>query len=394
MSEYVIVRINEKLIPELQINYNANTKIATSREISVWSDINLKNSEELLLIVSASIVFTRQITIPSKNEEIIRQSIPYALEELLATDIDDNHFAYRQLSDQNFLVSVIQKSSMDLIQEQLDIQGLDCQQMVSEIFTVPHHLDKLAIVSHKNYCIVREGHTGTTIHVSMLKTYLESSNVNKQVMYTQLDMDNVEYPNAEIKKIDTRLLQAMTVTSQYSVNLFQAQYSQADEKKQVKSPVKRMLLMTAFLVISWLAINVYGLWDISGKINRLKEQQSELLLGMIPNASETEKRDPYAAIQSRLKVSQNKQSNSSKIGFIQSLHYLGQTLLDYPSIQVNSLRQRGAKLEVSVRAQDMAKLNAFQSSLENNVLAMTVKTGTREVDNDGVRSVITMEAMR
>jgi len=99
MSEYVIVRINEKLIPELQINYNANTKIATSREISVWSDINLKNSEELLLIVSASIVFTRQITIPSKNEEIIRQSIPYALEELLATDIDDNHFAYRQLSD-------------------------------------------------------------------------------------------------------------------------------------------------------------------------------------------------------------------------------------------------------------------------------------------------------
>ncbi|MCF6319708.1 MAG: type II secretion system protein GspL [Proteobacteria bacterium] len=394
MSDYVIVRINEKLIPEFQINYNANTKIANSRPVSVWSDIVLEHKEKLILIISASIVLTQKIKIPSKNEEIIRQSIPYALEELLANDIDDNHFAYRQMSEQNFLVSVIQTSAMEVIQKELKNNGLDCQQMVSEIFAVPYHLGKISIISLNNYHIIREEYTGTTVRTSMLKAYIASSRIDKQILYAQPELDTSEFPNAEIKKIDTTLLHAMTVTSQDSVNLLQAQFSQKDDKAQTKKPLRKMLILMVMLMVSWLAINIYSLWDISADINELKDRQEKLLLELIPNASETEKRDPYSAILSRLKISQNNKPTNGKGGFIQSLHYIGQTLLDHPTIQVQSLRQRNSKLEVSVRTTDMSKLNAFQSSLEKNVWAMRVKTGTREVSNNGVSSVITMEAMQ
>ncbi len=394
MSEYVIVRINEKLIPELQINYNSHTKLANSRAVSVWSDIVLKPKEKLILTISASIVLTRKVKIPSKNEEIIRQSIPYALEELLANDIDDNHFAYWQLSEQNFLVSVIQKSAMEVIQNELNSNGLDCQQAVSEIFTVPYHLGKISIISLNNYHIVREEYTGTTVRKSMLKAYIESSSLDKQILYVHPELDISECPNAEIKKIDTTLLQAMTVISGDSVNLLQAEFSQKDDKAQAKNPLRKMLALTVVLLVSWLAINIYSLSDISAQINELKDRQEKLLLELIPNASNTEKRDPYSAIQSRLKISQNNEPINGKGGFIQSLHYIGQTLLDHPTIQVQSLRQRNSKLEVSVRTNDMSKLNAFQSSLEKNVLAMRIKTGTREVSNNSVSSVITMEAMQ
>lgn len=394
MSEYVIVRIDEKLIPELQINYNSNTSIASDRDISAWSDIEVKPQHKLILIISANIVFTKQVKIPSKNEEIIRQSIPFALEEFLANDIGDNHYAYWPLSEQNLLVSIIKKSAIEFIQIELESNGLDCKIMMSEVFTVPFHLGKISILSFKNHHIVREDKTGTTVCKKMLKTYIKSSAVDKQIFYTQLDFDLSEFPNAELKKIDTSLLQAMTVTSQESVNLFQAKYSQSDEKAKTKGPLVKIIVLVAAFAISWLAINSYNLWNVSTQIQKVKQEQARLLIELIPNASKTEKRDPYSAVRSRLKISQSNESISGDIGFIQSLHYVGRTLLDHPSIQVQSLRQRGTKLEISVRTQDMGNLNAFQSSLKNNVLEMRVSTGTREVNNDGVSSIITMETMQ
>ncbi len=393
MSDTVIVRINEKLIPELQINYNADTNVASYRDISDWSDIAVESQQQLILIVAANLVLSKQVRIPSKNEEIIRQSIPFTLEEFIANDIDKNHYAYRQLSEQNLLVAVIQRSMIEKIQLELKNNGLECKKMLSELFTVPYHLGKLSIVSIKNHYIVRDGHTGTVVSENLLKTYIQSSSTDDQIIYTQQELDQSEFPNAEIKRIDIPMLQAMTVTSQESVNLFQAQYSQQDDKSKSKSPLLKILVLFSVLVVSWLAINGYNLWKISGQINAIKEKQAKLLMELIPNASQTEKKDPYSAIQSRLKISQNSQSNYRNVGFIQSMYYVGQTLLDHPTIQVESLRQREAKLEVSVRAPDTGKLNSFQSSLENNVLAMKVKTGTREVNNNGVNSVITMESL-
>ncbi len=394
MSDTVIVRINEKLIPELQINYNADTNVANHRDISTWADITVTSQQKLILIVAANMVLSKEVKIPSKNEEIIRQSIPFALEEFLANDIDENHYAYWQLAEHSFLVSVIQKSTIENIQIELNNHGLDCKQMLSELFTVPYHLGKLSMLSFEGYSIIREGHSGTVVANNMLKTYIESSDLEEQICYAEQDIELSEFPNAEIKRINIPLLQAMTVTSQDSVNLFQAQYSQQDERSKSKSPVLKMLGLIVVLVVSWIAINGYKLFDLSNQIDSIKDKQAKLLQTLIPNASETERRDPYSAIQSRLKVSQNNKSTKSDGGFIQSLHYIGRTLLDHPSIQVQSLRQRGGKLEISIRTQDMGKLNAFQSSLKNNVLAMRVKTGTREVNNNGVNSVITMESMQ
>ena len=394
MSDTVIVRINEKLIPELQINYDADTNIAKHRDISSWADITVISPQKLILIVAANLVFSTEVIIPSKNEEIIRQSIPFALEEFLANDIDENHYAYWQLAEHNFLVSVIQKSIIENIQIELNNHGLDCKQMLSELFTVPYHLGKLSILSFEGYSILREGHSGTVVANKMLNTYIKSSDLEEQICYAEQDIKLSEIPNVEMKRIDLPLLQAMTVTSQDSVNLFQSQYSQQDKKSETKSPVLKILGLIVVLVVSWIAINGYNLLDISNQISSIKDKQAKLLQALIPNASETEKRDPYSAIQSRLKQTQSNKSAKSTGGFIQSLHYIGRTLLDHPSIQVQSLRQRGGKLEISIRTQDMGKLNAFQSSLKNNVLAMRVKTGTREVNNNGVNSVITMESMQ
>ena len=173
MSKYVIVRIDENLIPEFQIHYNPEENIATKSNIESWSSISLENKQRLILILSANLTYTTQLKIPSKNDEVIRQSIPFVIEEELANDIDNNHYAYELIDEQNFMVSVVAKELIEEIEKQLNKHNLECTLLYSEIFTCPFHLNGSSFCILDNYVIARDNYNGTTINKSLISTYLK-----------------------------------------------------------------------------------------------------------------------------------------------------------------------------------------------------------------------------
>jgi general secretion pathway protein L len=393
MSEYVIVRINDKLIPEFQINYNTSDNTAKQSKVLSWESIKLQNAQKLILILSANLVLTTKVKIPSKNEEVIRQSIPFALEEELATDVDDNHFSYSPLADQSFLVSIINKSIIKKIQTHLLRVSLNCKEIYSEIFTVPHQQDKLVLCDTEEGYIVRDGLLGITLDDSMLITFLAHSK-NKEITFYTNNSNNLSVDNkVETKKIDTVHLQAKTLCLKHGVNLFQGEFTQNIDSKKSLNPWKKLITLSALLIFSWLAIHLYEIYNLSTKIEDIKSQQMSLLIQSIPNANETELKDPYSAFMSRIKQSQNSQLSSNNQGFIVALSYLGKTLSQIPNIQVQSLRLRDQKLEVRLLAPNVNTLNQFQLNLKNIALSMRINTGTRNSDQNGVSSIISMEQL-
>lgn len=391
MSEYVIVRINDQLIPEFQINYAAKSKTSSKTSVSAWSSIVVKNNETLILIISANLVLTTAVKIPSKSDEIIRQSIPFIIEEHIANEIDDNHYSYQQISEQNFLVSVINKNIIEEIQQNLITNHLKCTQLYSEIFTIPYNRKKTSLLISDNYILARDKYSGSLLTHKMLTSYLHAAQSESQEIYSQNNIDETAYPQGKFNRLNTDILQCMTIVSEGGVNVFQGQYEQNDDNKAVNHPWKKLMVLSIILVISWLFMSVYQITNLSSDIEKLKINQSQLFIKHVNNASETEKRDPYSAFQSRLQQNQTQNNANTKTGFIKSLTFLGKTLTQHPLIKVQGLRQRDTKLEVTLQAQNTNALNLFQSDLEKNVLFMRVKTGTRESNNEGVNSVITME---
>lgn len=393
MSNYVIVRINHKLIPEFQINFNSGTNVAVKSNISAWAEINV-NNEKLILILPGHLVFTTQVKIPSKNEEIIRQSIPNTIEEELASDIDQNHYAYELIGEEHFLVSVVSKQVIENINKQLEGSGLKCDELYSEIFTCPYHVDTTSFCIQENkLVIIRDNYAGSCIKPDVLKSYIKLSKNTKRVGYidssTQLSIDS-----NKIKKVqDLTLLQSNSLLAQSKVNLFQGEFSKDKEDNKSNNPWKKLLLLISILLVSWLAISTYKIWKLSSEINSIKDKQSALFLKLIPDASQSEQKDPYSALLSRLKLSENSSNQSNTQGFIVSLNYIGKTLIKHPNIQVQSLRQRSSKLEIKLQAQNINQLNQFQKDLENIVYSFRVKTGTRNSNKEGVSSVITLEQL-
>ncbi|MCF6287626.1 MAG: type II secretion system protein GspL [Proteobacteria bacterium] len=393
MSEYVIVRINEQLVPEFQINYNASANTASKSSIASWQQVSVQKSQKLILILSANLVLNTQIKIPSKNEEIIRQSIPFALEEQIASNIEDNHFAYTQLAEQLFLVSIVAKSHIFAIQQALSTHGLKCEKMYSEVFSVPRKQDTINICATDESFIVNEDYAGTLLNKALLTTYIKLSKTKNTTIYTSKQIDSANDAKIDVQQTDTNLLQAQTLNTGLTVNLFQGEFAQNSDKQKRRNPWKKLLTLAVTLMLSWLLINLYQWWSLTTTIDDIKQKQQVLLLQLIPDASQSEKNNPYAAIKSRLQIAQTSQGTSQGEGFIQALIYLGQTLQQHPDIQVHSLRQRQSKLEIQLQAQNVGVLNSFQASLEKNILNMRIKTGTRDTNKDGINSIITMERL-
>jgi general secretion pathway protein L len=352
------------------------------------------------LILSADLVYTSSVKIPSKNEEVIRKSIPFAIEEELANNIEDNHFSYSPISEQLFLVSVIEKSILNKIQGELTTNDIKCNQLCSEIFTLPVADKMLSMYALGEDYLIRESYSGSLIKKQALKSYLDLSIKQKQILF--IDSNNTtntlkETENRICKKVDLPKLQAQTLVGKIqgnsSVNLFQGEYQQKTDNKKRINPKRKLAVLTAVLVLSWLSINLYTSVKLSSEIDEIKGNQSTLLLQLIPNASQTEKNDPYSAVNSRLKISENTLSHNRGQGFIVALQYVALTLGKHPKIQAESLRQRNNKLELKLTAQNVSQLNQFQSELEKNALSLRVKTGTRDTVKNGVSAVITMEQL-
>ena len=393
MSNFVIVRVNDKLIPEFLIKFNSSQLIAQKSDISSWAEVKQDSNENLIVIISANLVLSKQVTIPSKNDEVIRQSIPFAIEEELASDIELNHFAYNKDSNNNIMVSVVNRQIIADITQKITEHDLTCHALYSEVFSCPHQVDMVTLCVFEKYIIVRDDTGGTAILPQLLNNYLKLSQNKQKVIFSQKEIKMKPSDNVITKVTDMALLQSQTVTAGNAVNLLQGEYAQNHDKTKKVNTGKRLALLVLLLIGSWIFINSFQLWQLSTSINNLKESQKSLLIKLVPNASESEVNDPYSAMLSRLKLNENSQSNDSKKGFIQALIYVGQTLQQHPVVEIISLRQRNSKLEVKLQASDVTSLNQFQQSLEKTAYSMQVKTGTRDSTNDGFSSIITMEQL-
>ncbi len=394
MSEYVIVRINEELIPDYQLSYNKHNNHVQKRAVSSWTQIT--NNKEVILILAGSLVLHAKVKIPSKSEEVIRQSLPYAMEEQLGNDIEQNHYAYRT-DNEELMVCVVKKDIVEEIKQQLKTHKIPCKRLYSEIYTVPTLENAITLCEFEDYYIVNKQNLGSTIQKNMLPVYLQLQTKQQKVIFSQKDYPAMKQSDYVFKKHDTALLQSSNLiaalTHKLAINIFQGQYSQIKPHKKASNKSTTTLMALLALIGSWLLINGYQLWHSGNEIEQLKEQQKSLLQKLIPNASTTEKNDPYAALQSRLKQSQSSQNSKKSTGFLQGLYYLGMTLGKHSTIQIQSFRHRDSKLEVKLIAQDVTELNRFQADLAKNSLNMRIKTGTRESNKEGILSVITMEKL-
>jgi type II secretion system protein L len=91
----------------------------------------------LVCIAPAAAVSLRKVRFDSHERKILRQTIPYALEEDLVDDVDDIHFALGTPTEDRVPLALVKREPLQAWLHELREQALDVQQLIPELQLLP-----------------------------------------------------------------------------------------------------------------------------------------------------------------------------------------------------------------------------------------------------------------
>ncbi|BAP57013.1 general secretion pathway protein L [Thioploca ingrica] len=174
MPHSVLIRLSHQ--PDDPISwasFDYHGALLESEVQTSFSTIPTINRSVVVLIPSTDIVLT-SVDIPSKQWQRVVQAVPYALEEQLAEDIDNLHFALGKRDAMgNIAVAIIAHKQMGTYLQQLTTVNLTPTVLIPDILAVPQPEQGWGILPIDNIVLVRTGaQAGFAIEPPCLKTAL------------------------------------------------------------------------------------------------------------------------------------------------------------------------------------------------------------------------------
>ena len=98
------------------------------------------------------------VKIPGRNRQKLMRAVPYALEEQVADEVENLHFALGPaLDDGAWSVAALQRQYMDALLTAATDAGLDVQQVIPEQLAIPFSEGAVSVVVEGEVALVRTG---------------------------------------------------------------------------------------------------------------------------------------------------------------------------------------------------------------------------------------------
>ena len=388
MSEYLVIRIDQSQIQlanwiavDSSGARRSQPAIGTLQEAA--ADIG---EREVIVLVPSAEVLTTSVEIPVKGAKLLA-ALPFALEEYLAQDIEDLHFAAGpRRSSGRTPVSVVAHERMEEWMAALDYAGITADSIVAESYGLARIPGTISMLLAGEFVFINDGgdielvmqgvSPGDALAaIGALDDGADAdddeetpSSMPRHVLVYCEPGDDERYQHDwiamrhELDSVDVKLLPdgvmprlAVTVATGAGINLLQGQYAPKKEYSGLFRPWKYAAMLAVTL----------GLIGVSGKAldwYLLTQQESELqqtfnseYRQMLPGAPETD--DPVAVIESLKRRIGNVETPPL---FLQSMEQLARALQQNQTASIQAISFRAGAIDLRVTAPDVATLDNVQ----------------------------------
>jgi len=387
MSDQYILRINSDGKPKCLLTFDAQSS-CHQQIITQWSDASLKG-KTLTLLLPGNWLYLSKTQVASKNSDVLEKSIPFAIEEELTNEVEDNYFAFKETSEGKQDVIAIEKAQLDGVGEAIRNHQLEVNAIYSEFAWLPKAENVIMLWFEQNYALIRFG-SDEVMRVS-------HQQVNQLIPIFKGDNKYIETNDTEGLDsldlvVDNRLNELKCkdyLFSHQSIDLYINEIKQQNNNKQSDS-WRNVVVLTVALLLSWLGIHLYQMIQLNGEIEQLKQQQQDILVRSFPDVAPSELVDPFAAIKSRMQLSAN-QSQQGKSILLDVMQSIGAVNQSIKLVQVNGIRLVNQQMEVQVSAPNISTINNFHQQLQLAAPDYRVQIGVNELGDDGIyKSIITV----
>ena len=318
------------------------------------------------------------------ERKLLTQSLPYSLEDRLAEDIDDLHFAHRWLNEDEVAVVVVRKALMDEWQREPAISPV--AQWVPDTLLLSAVSDQWTVVIEENRCLVRISEQQAFVcQPDLLNVFLSAS------LEAKAPASIIVYcaSESEVPQLDSNLKELVSVRKGAWLDAV-VMGDQAPALLNVRQGAYVSILPWAkwWRQWRWVAASFLVAATVQGALSYVQLQQAvDVNLG-IRRDIEVRYRDVYpqgAIVDAEKQLERQLRSlrgDAQSAGFMSLLEQAGAVLTSVPGTQLLNLNytDRNGQLGLTLMASDFESLETLRSKLTNAGLKVELENSNAQGD--------------
>ncbi|MEB8432381.1 type II secretion system protein GspL [Cocleimonas sp. KMM 6892] len=349
---------------------------------SDWKQIrSLTRGRRVVALIPANDVVITSVNIPSKNKKQLLQAIPFSLEDSLADDIEDLHFAVKQDDTSNHSqVAIIKRSTLEKHLDTFQEHGITAHFMLPETLGQYYRKDEWSIIfnTDQESATIRLGELeGFTCDDSMLDIFLAKplENNKPKKIFSNKDKSNLpeSLQQQDIEPISANTIDYESIYNALPLNLI-TNFSRQSNKSTINWSVWRPTIILAGLLASvWAGV---FFWQ-----NNLLQQQSQLLnqkIEQVYKSSFPKGRIVDPSVQMKAALDKLKENAGRVVDSpLPLISDLSPLLKEYKDMSLSEINYKENELTLVMQSPSLTRLETFKRDAAEKVkLKVDIKSST------------------
>jgi general secretion pathway protein L len=395
MAEFLVIRLGKN--PEEPVRWIAVDSGGARRgDPEAGSLLEARSAigdRDVIVLVPSAEVLTTSVDIPVRGAARLQAALPYALEEYLADDIQNLHFAAgSKRSSGRTPVSVVSHERMTEWIDMLASADIQATSIIADSYGLARIPGTISMLLVDGQVFVNDGDDTEMVMdgispaealaaigvlddgVAHASEDAESSATPRHLLVYCVAEDEERFQQdwiamrEELDSVDVKLLAdgimprlAVTVATGAGVNLLQGVYGVKKEYSGMFRPWKYAAILLLVFGALGIASKTTDYFLLLREEAGLKQQFNEEYRQMLPGAPETD--DPARVIQS---LKRRVGTATSAPVFLQSMEQLSRALQQNREARIELISYRNGVVDIRLSAPDVATLAGIQEAVSEN----------------------------
>ncbi|MEK7322874.1 MAG: type II secretion system protein GspL [Pseudomonadota bacterium] len=350
-------------------------------------------ARRVAVFVPAADITFRQVTVPTRNRARLAAAVPYLLEDLLADDVEDLHFAIGERgADERVAVAIIARARLDGWLAVLHEAGIQPAALVPEVLALPYQAGAWTLFCEPGQILTRTAaQSGFVLDADNLVFVLERALAEAEPRPESVWLYGAGGAADAAAAVVTTAgviaqLQAEAgpplalFAGQYheptSLNLLQGTYSRREQLGKLWRPWRPALALLALWVIAQFGVKIYQHGTFSAENERLRAEVNQIYLSSFPDA----KRVVDARVQMEQRLAALRGSGQSGGGFMELMAALSDPQAIASGVELRKVAYKDGELNVALTIGDLQRLEQYKNQLMSGGFTVEIQSATARND--------------
>lgn len=341
--------------------------------------------QTVVSVPATEVVFARA-TVPGHGRARLTQAVPYALEEQLAAEVEQLHFALgRREADGQVNAAVVSRAHMQDWLARLSAAGLQPDYLMSEMQLLPLMPGEWSALRENSVVTVRTGaQQGLVVDsenlAAMIHAAVDEVRDGKPARVHLIDADldaplaaaveDVEFVR-EICHAHPLPLLVRNFDAQGAINLLQNEYSRREQLGRLWRPWRAAAALLAVWLVFNIGLTVFESIQLAREQGQLTAQVEQLYRKTFPDARKV--------VNVRVQMQRGldalrANADAGSADFLNLLAASGAALHDNSAITLRGISYKDRQLEIDLEAGDMQALDQLKQRLMQSALAVEIQS--------------------